>query len=93
MEVLNGFLVKVAEQIINPLILLLIAVAGVLFTWGVFRFIANAAESEKRAEGQKAILWGIIGFAIMFGAYGILNIGIATFNIESGPIEQGFLKN
>jgi hypothetical protein len=82
MGVLNEFLGKVAVEIVNPFILLLIAVAGVLFSWGVFSFIMNAAESEKRAEGQKAILWGILGLAIMFGAYGIINIGIDTFDIQ-----------
>ena len=91
MEVLNNFLLNVAEQIVNPLILLLIAVAGALFSWGVFNFIANAGESEKRAEGQKAILWGILGLAIMFGAYGIINIGIDTFGIDK-EVKPGFLQ-
>ncbi len=77
-------------EIVNPFILLLIAVAGVLFSWGVFSFIMNAGESEKRAEGQKAILWGILGLAIMFGAYGIINIGTATFGLEE--VKPGFLQ-
>jgi TRAP-type C4-dicarboxylate transport system permease small subunit len=89
MEVLNNFLIKVAEQIVNPLILLLIAVAGILFAWGVFTFIANAGETEARSQGQKAILWGIVGLAIMFGAYGILNVGTATFGIKQ--VQPGFL--
>jgi TRAP-type C4-dicarboxylate transport system permease small subunit len=90
MEVLYDFLRGVAEEILNPLILLLLALAFLLFFWGVFDFIRNAGESEKRAEGQKAILWGIIGISIMFGAYGILNIGTATFGID--PVERGFLQ-
>ncbi len=90
MEVLNNFLSGVAREIVNPLILLLIAVAFVLFFWGVFDFIRNAGESEKRAEGQRAILWGILGIAIMFGAYGILRIGTDTFGIDE--VERGFLQ-
>jgi hypothetical protein len=91
MEVLTGFLRALTTEIINPLILLLIAVAGLLFVWGVFTFIRNAGESEKRAEGQKAIFWSIIGLAIMFGAYGIINIALDTFGICN--VEPGFLQD
>jgi TRAP-type C4-dicarboxylate transport system permease small subunit len=89
MEVLNGFLAKVAEEIVNPIILLLIAVAFLLFIWGTFNFIRGAGDSEKRSEGQRAIFWGILGLAVMFGAYGIINIALETFNIDS--VEKGFL--
>ncbi|MEK7114221.1 MAG: hypothetical protein AAB850_01590 [Patescibacteria group bacterium] len=81
MRVLNEFLVKVVEQIINPLILLLAATAFVVFLWGLFQFIAHAGDEAKRVEGRKAVLWGIIGLVIIFGAYGIINIALGTFNL------------
>lgn len=83
---LNTFLAKVVAQVINPLILLLAAVAFVLFFWGVFEFIMHAGDEGKRAEGKSAILWGIIGLVIIFGAYGIINIALGTFNL--GTIQQ-----
>ena len=83
---LNTFLAKVVTQVINPLILLLAASAFVLFLWGVFEFIAHAGDEGKRAEGKSAILWGIIGLVIIFGAYGIINIALGTFNL--GTIQQ-----
>mgnify|MGYP001570393750 CR=1 FL=1 len=85
MRVLNEFLVKVVTQIINPLILLLTAAAFVVFLWGVFEFIAHAGDEGKREDGRRAILWGIIGLVIIFGAYGIINIALGTFNIS--PIQ------
>ena len=83
MSVLNSFLAKVVAQIINPLILLLAAGAFVVFLWGVFNFIRNAGDEGKREEGKSAILWGLVGLVIIFGAYGIINIALTTFNIPN----------
>lgn len=82
MSVLNAFLAKVVTQIINPIILLLSAAAFVLFLWGVFEFIAHAGDEMKRKEGHQAMLWGIIGLTIIFGAYGIINIALGTFGLK-----------
>ena len=82
MAVLNSFLSNVVVQVINPIILLLSAGAFVLFIWGVFEFILHAADATKRKEGRQAIFWGIIGLVIIFGAYGIINIALGTFNLS-----------
>lgn len=83
MEVLNRFLGKVVTEIVNPLILLLAAAAFVLFVWGVFEFIRQGGDETKRKEGRSAMFWGIIGFVIIFGAYGIINLAMGTFNLSS----------
>ena len=80
-EKLNAFLGRVVEQVVNPIILLLAASAFVVFLWGVFEFIAHAGDETKRAEGKSAILWGLIGLVIIFGAYGIINLALGTFNL------------
>lgn len=82
MSVLNSFLANVITQIINPIILLLSAAAFVVFLWGVFEFIKGAGESTDREEGKKAILWGLVGLVVIFGAYGIINLALGTFNIQ-----------
>lgn len=79
MAVLEQFLSKVVVQIINPIILLLAAAAFVVFIWGIFEFIAHAGEETKRSEGRRAILWGLIGLVIIFGAYGIINLVTSPF--------------
>jgi len=78
---LDPFLGNVVTQIVNPIILLLSALAFVVFVWGVFEFIAHGGDETKRTEGRKAILWGIIGLVIIFGAYGIINLALGTFGI------------
>ncbi|MEK7144350.1 MAG: hypothetical protein AAB794_00590 [Patescibacteria group bacterium] len=81
MSVLNQFLNKVVIEIVNPIILLLAACAFVVFLWGIFDFVAHAGDETKRAEGRKAIMWGLIGLVIIFGAYGIINLALGTFGI------------
>lgn len=83
MPALNAFLEKVVVQIINPIILLLAAVAFVAFLWGVFQFIVHAGDEGKRIEGRDAIFWGLIGLVIIFGAYGIINITLSAFGIPA----------
>lgn len=80
-SVLDSFLVKVVTQIFNPILQLLIAVSFLVFVWGVFTFIKNAGDAAAREKGQKTILWGLVGLAIMFGAYGIINVVTSTFNL------------
>lgn len=90
MSALNAFLTRVEDQIINPIILLLAAVAFVVFIWGIFEFIAHAGEETKREEGRKAIMWGLVGLVIIFGAYGIIDLAIGTFDLT--PNGQSSIK-
>jgi hypothetical protein len=86
MEKLDQFLSKVVDQIINPIILLLAGAAFVVFIWGVFQFVRNAADETERNKGKSAIMWGIIGLVIIFGVYGLINIALLGFGLD--PIEK-----
>lgn len=86
MEALNTFLTKVVIQIVDPIILLLAGAAFVVFIWGVFEFIKGAGEEKAREDGRRAIMWGLIGLVVIFGAFGILNIALHTFNLP--PVQQ-----
>ena len=54
------------------------ALAAIYFLWGLVVFVQNADNPDKRAEGYKHMLWGIIGIFIMVSAKGIVNIIINT---------------
>ena len=70
MDILNN----VITYIVNPLIYLLIGVAVIYFLWGVFNFVRNADSAEKRPDGARHILWGIIGIAIMFSVFTLVKV-------------------
>jgi hypothetical protein len=78
MDKLNLFIDKVVAQIVNPIILLLAAAAFVVFLWGIYEFVKGAGDEKARETGRSAIMWGLIGLVIIFGAYGIINIALRT---------------
>lgn len=65
---------KILENIVNPIILLLMALAVVYFLYGVLIFIQNADNPDMRQEGYNHMIWGIIGIFIMVSAFGIKNL-------------------
>lgn len=89
----DDVLYKVNINLINPAIEFAFIIATVIFLWGVFQFIMGAADKDKRQEGKDHILWGIVGFLIMFGVYGIINILSNTLGVSGltvNPKEQTF---
>lgn len=78
----DSFVSNVNKLIINPLIVLLFALAVVYFLYGVFQFISNQDNEEAKTKGKAHMVWGIIGIVIMMGVFTILNMIINTFNIK-----------
>lgn len=74
----NDLLNRILDNIINPIILLMVALAVLYFVWGGFQFVRNAESSEERKKGGMNMLWGAIGLFIMGTAYGIINLVLGT---------------
>ncbi len=85
---LDVVLNKININIINPAIEFLFIIATVIFLWGVLQFIINAADQTKRQEGKDHMLWGFVGFLIMFGVYGLITILTNTFGITGLTLDQ-----
>jgi len=64
---------KINNAILQPLIVLLFALATGYFLFGLMKFIQNQDNEEAQSEGKRHMVWGVIGIAIMTGVYGILN--------------------
>ncbi|HEX4799317.1 MAG TPA: hypothetical protein VFV22_02140 [Candidatus Paceibacterota bacterium] len=78
----NDLLNKLNTVIIFPLMTLMTVVAMAFFLYGVFEYIAGGADGEARVTGRKHMLYGIIGFVVMFSAYAILKIAAWTFGCD-----------
>ena len=62
----------------------LFAVAFIVFLWGIFQFyIFEGQDIEGQRKGHFLMLWGLIGFAVMFSIWGMINIIVATFGLNS----------
>lgn len=71
---LEGIVDVIKTDILNPLITFLIAVATVVFMWGVIQFVIHAGEDTDRQQGIRHIIYGIVGIVIMVSAWGIINL-------------------
>jgi hypothetical protein len=91
-ETVDQFVSNVDRLIVNPLIILLFALAAVYFVWGAFVFFANADSEEKRTAGKMHMVYGVIGMSIMIGVFAILHIILDTFDIEGINPEQGTVE-
>ena len=91
-ESLDQFIGKVNKLIINPLILLLFGLALIYFLYGVFEFLSNLDNEEKKTTGKSHMIWGIVGITIMMGVFTIMNIILNTLNIDGIDPEQGTVE-
>jgi hypothetical protein len=86
----DEMLSRLFEYIVNPIIFLLFAVALLMFIWGVIRYIGKSGDASDREQGQRHMLWGLIGLTIMAGAWGIVRLLSATIGEVSGGEETLF---
>jgi hypothetical protein len=75
-------LTKIKSEIIVPLIGLLFVLALIYFLWGAVQYIIHMNSPADRQTGQRHMIWGIIGLAIMMSAFGIVNF---VFNSVTRP--------
>ena len=77
------------EYVFMPIAYLLYSVAVLVFFWGLFEFMMSlqSDKSDKREEGKRHMLWGVMGFVIMLGVKGIINMIIGLFEINDLPVD------
>lgn len=79
----NDF-VDVAVNIINQLAGFLVGLAVFIIIWGVFVYITKADEAEKRKEGMRFVIYGVLGVFVMVSMWGFVNILRNTLELP-GP--------
>ena len=57
----------------NSVVPLVYALAFLLFIFGMVRFFFFGGE-ENREKGKTFMIWGIIGFVVMFSVWGIVRL-------------------
>jgi hypothetical protein len=65
---------RVVTEVFSPLYELVAACAFVYFLYGVFMFLVNFNDPEKKNTGKKHLIWGIVGLFIIFSIGGILKL-------------------
>ncbi|MDO8521139.1 MAG: hypothetical protein Q7S52_03420 [bacterium] len=77
------FVGKISTNILNPIIAILFALAFVYFVYGVAAYIWNPDNEEARTNGQRSMLWGVIGMLIMVSVFGIMRFLISSIGADA----------
>lgn len=90
---IDTFIAKANTAIVNPLIVLLFALAVAYFLYGVLEFILNPESEDKRTTGKSHMIWGIVGITVMLSVWTILGIVLRTFHITGVTLTQDSQNN
>ncbi|MBI2475972.1 MAG: hypothetical protein HYV67_01905 [Candidatus Taylorbacteria bacterium] len=64
----------------------LVGIGVFIVLFGIINYIRQGDNEEKRAEGRRFIIWGIISIFIMLSIWGLVNILVKSFELDKvGP--------
>lgn len=87
-KTISGSIISFINSVLVPV---LMAVAFIFFIFGVYKyFILGAAEEKSREDGKKFVMWGLIGFVIIFSVWALVavvstTLGLTTVNSPTPP--------
>jgi hypothetical protein len=67
--------------LLNSVVPLLMALALVVFIYGVITYMINANDQTKREEGRRFMIWGIIALFVITSVWGLVKLLASTFGI------------
>ena len=70
----TGFVALIGEilDILDLVVVLIIALALVFFLWGVALFVLNAGDPEGQSKGKSIMFWGLIALFVMVAVWGLV---------------------
>jgi Type IV secretion system pilin len=74
---IGGF-IATFQNILNSIVPVLVALGVVYFVWGVVQYVIADGEEAKK-KGKDRMIYGVIGFAVIVGLWGLVNIVVKTF--------------
>lgn len=78
---------SINRVIINPIIILMFALAAVYFIYGLTKYVLSPDNEEVRKASKSHMLWGVIGMVIMISVFGIMNIILTTLKVPKSDIQ------
>jgi hypothetical protein len=83
-SLISGLLCNI-QQLINSIVPILIALGVVYFVWGVIRFMIADSE-EAKTKGKDHIIYGLIGFTVIIGMWGLVNLVVNTLGFSASEL-------
>ncbi|HEY5382993.1 MAG TPA: hypothetical protein VIJ88_00315 [Candidatus Paceibacterota bacterium] len=66
-------------SLINLTVGVLLALAVVVFFWGLVRFISESGDAHGHTEGKERIIWSLIAIFVLVSVWGILALMSVAF--------------
>ena len=80
---LRDIVVGTVKELSEYFIILIASASVIVFLWGIVKYIARGDSDEARKTGRTFMMWGIIGFVVMFGVWGLVAILQNTFGVTT----------
>ena len=71
-------------ELIGFTIPVLIALAVLLFIWGLIKFVFAGGDDDSRSEGKKLMIWGIITLFVIVSIWGLVGLLGQITGVEDG---------
>src|SRR3989344_5081203 len=81
-QTVDSILLQLGE-FLNSVIPLIIGLAFLYFLWGVYTYVVRSASEEDKEKSRNTIIYGVIGLFVMLAAWGLVNVLINTFELET----------
>ena len=78
-------LFSIVMDFLSQAVIILVALAVVFFLYGILKYITAGDDEEKRSKMKNVMIYGIIGLFVMISFWGIVNILINTFELDTTP--------
>ena len=82
-------IVQAFRGVLDDFALAVVAVAFLVFVWGIVEFIFNIGNYENadksREAGKKKMIWGVAGLFLIVSVWGIVSIISTTLGVD--PID------
>lgn len=81
-------IVKVIQKALGWAVVLIFALAAVVFLWGVFGYITKGADDAEKKKFRGLIIYGIIAMVVMAGVWGLVGGILKFFGITETTLDQ-----
>lgn len=89
MDAAMSIISKINQNIINPIIIILFAIATVYFVFGILEYLVKSRTDPSAVKaGATHMGWGLFGMFIMVSVFGLLQLIVNTLPIDTDTKEN-----
>jgi hypothetical protein len=78
-------LINLLIDLINTATPVLAGIGILVFFWGLGKFIRNSGDAKNHEDGKNLMIWGVIGFFVMFAVWGLVRFAQSSLGFNREP--------